>query len=146
MIIIKIIMNVIPEKQKELVQTLLPVIAAMEKEEGCLNQTLFCAIENNNRFILLMEWQTRKCLDRHLRSKMFGVLLGTRSLLDEPHAIFIYTVHRSEGMEAVHTARGKDKEIAGKVTDNPDLETEGRTEGRAGKVQEKVGDVNSNVA
>jgi len=112
MIIVKIIMNVIPEKQKELVQTLLSVMAAMEKEAGCLSHTLFCAIENNNQLNLLVEWQTRKCLDRHLRSKMFGVLLGTRSLLNEPHAVHIYTVHRSEGMEAVHTARGKEFERA----------------------------------
>ncbi|KJS32371.1 MAG: antibiotic biosynthesis monooxygenase [Desulfatitalea sp. BRH_c12] len=112
MIIVKIIMNVIPEKQKELVQTLLSVMAAMEKEEGCLSHTLFGAIENNNQLNLLVEWQTRKCLDRHLRSKMFGVLLGTRSLLNEPHAIRIYTVLRSEGMESVHTARGKEFERA----------------------------------
>jgi hypothetical protein len=38
---------------------------------------------------------------------MFGVLLGTKSLLIEPHGIHIYTIHQSEGMEAVHTARGK---------------------------------------
>jgi quinol monooxygenase YgiN len=107
MIIVKIIMNVIPEKNKELVQTLLSVMASMEKEEGCLSHTLFCSIENNNQLNLLVDWQTRKCLDHHLRSKMFGVLLGTKSLLNEPHAIHIYTVQRSEGMEAVHTARSQ---------------------------------------
>lgn len=108
MIIVRISMNVIPEKQKELVQTLLSVMGSMQKEQGCLSYTLYCAIENNNLLNLLMEWQTRKHLDHHLRSKMFGVLLGTKSLLNEPHAIRIYTVHRSEGMEAVHTARGKE--------------------------------------
>lgn len=108
MIIIKISMNVIPEKQKELVQTLLSVVAAMGKEEGCLSHTLCSTIENKNFLNLLVEWQTRKHLNQHLRSRMFGVLLGTKSLLNEPHAIEIHTVHRSEGMEAVHTARGKE--------------------------------------
>jgi uncharacterized protein YjbJ (UPF0337 family) len=31
--------------------------------------------------------------------------------------------------------------VAGKVSDNPDLASEGKAEGRAGKVQEKVGEV-----
>ncbi|MBI5062769.1 MAG: antibiotic biosynthesis monooxygenase [Desulfatitalea sp.] len=112
MIIVRIIMNVIPEKQKELVQTLLSVTESMEKEEGCLGHTLFCTVEDHNLLNLLVEWQTRKHLDHHLKSKMFGVLLGTKSLLNEPHAIQIHTVHRSEGMEAVHTARGHDRNRA----------------------------------
>jgi quinol monooxygenase YgiN len=107
MIIIKIVMNAIPEKQKELVQTLLSVVRSMEMEEGCLSHTLLCTTENYNILNLLVEWQTRKHLDHHLRSKMFGVLLGTKSLLNEPHGIHIYTVHASEGVEAVNAARSK---------------------------------------
>jgi uncharacterized protein YjbJ (UPF0337 family) len=40
-----------------------------------------------------------------------------------------------------HKAKGKVKEIAGKVSDNPKLEAEGTTEKIAGKVQEKIGQV-----
>jgi len=106
MIVVRIAMNVLPEKQKELVQTLLPMIETMEKEAGCLSYALFCSVEDKNLLNLLGEWQTRKHLDRHLRSEMFSVLLGARSLLTEPHGMHIYTIHQSEGMEAVHTARG----------------------------------------
>jgi len=107
MIVVKITMNVLPEKQKELVQTLLSMVGSMEKDAGCLSYALFCNIEDKNLLSLLEEWQTRKDLDRHLKSEIFGVLLGTRSLLNEPHGIKIYTVQHSEGMEAVHSARGK---------------------------------------
>ena len=106
MIVVRIHMHVLPEKQKELVQTLLALISAMEKEAGCLSYALFCNMEDKNLLNLLEEWKTREDFDRHLRSDMFGVLLGTRSLLDEPQGVHIYTVHQSEGMEAVHTARG----------------------------------------
>jgi quinol monooxygenase YgiN len=108
MIVVRITMNVVPEKQKELVQTLLSMIGSMEKESGCLSYALFCNIEDRNLLNLLEEWQTRKDLDHHLRSEMFSILLGTKSLLNEPHGIHIYTIHQSEGMEAVHTARGKE--------------------------------------
>ena len=42
---------------------------------------------------------------------------------------------------AFHEAKGKVKEVAGKMTDNPKLEAEGTSEKIAGKVQEKVGQV-----
>jgi len=49
------------------------------------------------------------------------------------------TKDRAEG--TFHELKGKAKEIAGKVTDNPKLEGEGTGEKIAGKVQEKIGQV-----
>ncbi|HEX8042063.1 CsbD family protein [Candidatus Deferrimicrobium sp.] len=46
---------------------------------------------------------------------------------------------KAEG--TIHELKGKAKEIAGKVTDNPKLEAEGTGEKIAGKVQEKIGQV-----
>ena len=46
---------------------------------------------------------------------------------------------KAEG--AFHEAKGTVKEVAGKMTDNPKLETEGIVEKIAGKVQEKIGQV-----
>ncbi len=40
-----------------------------------------------------------------------------------------------------HEAKGNVKEMAGKITDNPRLEAEGKGEKMAGKVQEKIGQV-----
>ena len=37
--------------------------------------------------------------------------------------------------------KGKIKETAGQVTNNPDLEAEGKAEHRAGKVEKKVGQI-----
>jgi quinol monooxygenase YgiN len=106
MIVVRIAMNVLPEKQKELVQTILSMIGPMEKEAGCLSCALFCNVEDKNLLNLLEEWQTRKDLDRHLRSEMFSVLLGTKSLLCDPSQIQIHTVSLSEGMESVNATRG----------------------------------------
>jgi quinol monooxygenase YgiN len=108
MIVVRIAMNVLPEKQRELVQTLLSMIEPMEKEAGCMSYALFGNMEDKNLLNLLEEWRSRKDLDQHLQSDMFGVLLGTKSLLTEPHGIHIYTIGQSEGMEAVHSARGNE--------------------------------------
>jgi len=40
-----------------------------------------------------------------------------------------------------HEAKGKAKEMAGKITHSPELEAKGRAEKTAGKVQGKVGQV-----
>jgi len=42
---------------------------------------------------------------------------------------------------AFHEAKGKAKEMAGKITDNPKLEVKGKAEKMAGKVQKKIGQV-----
>ena len=107
MIIVRIIMNVLPEKQLEVTQTLLSMIEPTGKEAGCLNYAVFCDIEDKNRFSLLEEWETREDLDHHIRSHRFGILLGTKTLLSEPPKIQIHTVSQSEGIEAIYTARGK---------------------------------------
>ena len=49
------------------------------------------------------------------------------------------TRDKAEG--TFHEVKGKAKEMAGKITDNPKLEAEGKAEKIAGKVQEKIGQV-----
>jgi uncharacterized protein YjbJ (UPF0337 family) len=48
---------------------------------------------------------------------------------------------RDKAEGAFHDAKGKVREMAGKITDNPKLEAKGKTENIAGKVQGKVGQV-----
>jgi len=48
---------------------------------------------------------------------------------------------RDKAEGTFHEAKGKVKEVAGKLTDNSKLEAKGKTEKIAGKAQEKVGQV-----
>ena len=41
----------------------------------------------------------------------------------------------------VHEVKGKAKEVAGQITNNPDLEAEGSAENLGGKIQKKVGQI-----
>ena len=49
------------------------------------------------------------------------------------------TMDKAEG--AFHEAKGKAKEMAGKLTDNPTLEAKGKAEKITGKAQKKAGQV-----
>jgi quinol monooxygenase YgiN len=105
MIIVRTTLNVFPEKQLEVIQTLLSLIEPVRGEPGCNSCCAFCDISDQHRLILLEEWETRKDLDLHIQSYRFGVLLGTRPLLSEPPQIQIHTVSRTRGMETVHAIR-----------------------------------------
>jgi quinol monooxygenase YgiN len=107
MIVVRITMNPLPEKQLEVMQTLLSMIEPTSKEAGCLSYNVFCDIEDRNRFSLLEQWETREDLDHHVTTHRFGALLGIKALLSEPLEIQIHTVSQSEGMEAIYTAREK---------------------------------------
>lgn len=98
-------MNVLPEKQKEVLQTLLAMVEPPGKEKGCLSYGIFCDIEDKNIFNLISEWDTRQHLNHFMRSERFSVLLGTKSLLNEPLKIQILSISDSEGIEAVNLAR-----------------------------------------
>ncbi|MCW9098430.1 MAG: antibiotic biosynthesis monooxygenase, partial [Ignavibacteriaceae bacterium] len=92
---------------KEVMQTLLSMIEPTLQERGCLSYQVFQDIEDENVFSLIKEWETREDLDHHMRSNRFGVLFGTKILLNEQQNIQIHTISHSEGMEAVHAIRGK---------------------------------------
>ncbi len=107
MIIVRTIMEVLPDKQKEITQTLLSMIDAVEKEIGCLSYNVFRDIELETVFNLIEEWETREDLDAHIKAERFGVLLGTKSLLTKPIKIKIHTVSITEGNDAVYILRGQ---------------------------------------
>ncbi|MHB9097839.1 MAG: CsbD family protein [Syntrophales bacterium] len=48
---------------------------------------------------------------------------------------------RDQAEGTFHKIKGKVKEVAGQLRDNPSLEAEGTDEKVAGKVQEKIGQV-----
>ena len=107
MIIVRITMEALIEKRTEMMQTLLSIIEPSAREKGCLGYDVFCDLEDKHVFSLIEEWETREDLDRHIRSELFSVLLGTKSLLGKPLEMKIYTVSRSEGAEVVNALRGK---------------------------------------
>jgi uncharacterized protein YjbJ (UPF0337 family) len=71
--------------------------------------------------------------------KKVCTMTAARQIFDRRNTMKSSTKDQAEGK--FHEAKGKVKEMAGKITDNPKLEDEGQVEKMAGKVQEKVGQV-----
>ena len=98
-------MKVLPEKQKEMLQTLLSLTKSQVEKKGCLKFAIYRDIENEYIFNLISEWETRQNLDHYMKSDSFGVLLGTKSLLCEPLKVQIFTVTNSQEIETVDSMR-----------------------------------------
>lgn len=109
MIIVRTILRTLPEKQKEVMQTLLSMIEPPANGNGLLSYGIYRDIEDITVFKLISEWRSRRHLNAHLSSDRFGVLLGTKSLLSIPIEVQIITVAQVEGMEVVKTIREKTK-------------------------------------
>ena len=69
MIVVRITMNVMPEKQKEVVQTLLSMTGPMEKALGCLSYSLLCDIKDHNLLSVFEAWESREKLEHHLNGR-----------------------------------------------------------------------------
>ena len=91
MILMTIQMKVLPEKRKELHQTLVSLTGRIRKQKGCGRCDFCVSGEDEDEFWLFEEWETREDLDSHLESNLFKVLLGARSLLKNPHEMKLYT-------------------------------------------------------
>lgn len=107
MILTRIIFTALPEKRKELMQTLLSMLETKGKEKGCISYGIFSDIHKNTVFNLIEEWKTREDLNRYIRSENFSVLLGTKSLLAKPMEIKIHSVFHTEGRDAVFILRSQ---------------------------------------
>ena len=92
MILVIIRMQVLPEKRKELSQTIVSLIGSLRTEKGCLRGDFCQCMENENELRIFEEWDTRKNLNSHLKSERFRVLRGAMNLLQEPYEMIVHTV------------------------------------------------------
>ena len=107
MILVIITLNAAPEKRKELLQTLKSIIGRIHEEKGCTRVRLLLDGDDGNIQYLMEEWNTREDLDDHIRSDLFGVLLGAKSILSEQLDFKIMAVASTDGMEIIKKTRGR---------------------------------------
>ena len=92
MILVIVRMEVLPEKRKELSQTIASLIGSVRTEKGCKRCDFCQSMEDENRLFLLEEWDTRENFKDHLKSRCFKVFRGAMNLLREPYEMMFHTV------------------------------------------------------
>ena len=127
MVILRLVLNASPEKQRELKQALSYMISDIRQENLCSQANMHVDIEDENRILVLSLWESRESLDNYLRSEKFSALLGTRILLCSPLLAFIDTVAMREGLEAIMAIRSESK-ISRRVTATGNNSSSGQAE------------------
>jgi len=107
MIIHTIKIKVLPDKRKELSQTIFAIIDYIRKEKGCVSYNFYQDREDENNLLLIGEWDMQEDLDNHLCSTTFSVLRGAMNLLSTPPEIKFNVVSYQAGTEALKAARGE---------------------------------------
>jgi quinol monooxygenase YgiN len=90
MVKVTIRMNALPEKLKELKQALVALVGSIRKTQGCRGCYFCCSVADENELCLFEEWEGLEVLSNHLKSDIFKVLLGAKSLLRTPHEVKVY--------------------------------------------------------
>ena len=99
MILVIIRMKVLSEKRMELSQTITSLSGSIRMEKGCRRCDFCQSIEDENRLLLIEEWDTQENLMTHLKSEHFRVLRGAMNLLKEPYEMTFHTVSHPAGLE-----------------------------------------------
>ena len=90
-------MNVLSEKRMELSQTISSLFVSTRMQKGCRHCDLWQSVEDENRLVLLEEWDTQENLKNYLKSDNFKVIRGTTNLLQEPYEKTFYAVYQKTG-------------------------------------------------
>jgi quinol monooxygenase YgiN len=87
-----------PANRGELVEALERMQEASRKEDGCIRYGFFAAVEDENSFVAVEEWQDRAALDRHFAEphlREFAQRLG--ELVSERPEVAIHEVAGTSG-------------------------------------------------
>jgi len=109
MVILRLVLNASPDKQRELKQALSCMISDLRREDLCSQANLCVDLEDDNRVLMLSLWESRESLEDYVQSEKFSALLGSRILLRSPMLAFIETVTVREGLEAIMAIRSRSK-------------------------------------
>lgn len=91
MITTTIKLHCLPQKRKEIMQTIKQLRSKILQDDGCNHAEFYRDLHNDDVLYLVEEWQSVNVLEKHRKSKSYAVLFGLQALLVEPleinHAI-----------------------------------------------------------
>ena len=96
-----------PGKRKELIQAATDILSKTRQQHGCRFHHLCQDLENDQRFIIIQEWDNQSDLDAYWCNERFGAFLGMFHLLKRPPDINIHAVSLTAGMETIKATRKK---------------------------------------
>lgn len=91
-----------PEKREELIAALTAMQDASRLEDGCRNYGFFAAIEDENSFIAVEEWESREILEIHFRTEHLRTF--TSGVLEMVEGTPSVEIHEITGTDDIPTS------------------------------------------
>lgn len=105
MIIFTLSFKVSSSKRKDVISLFDSLVGPLSVKPGCIRVALLSNVNAHEDLMLLEEWQSRKELDKHIRSDEFRRILALMDLADESPRTRFYHVSSTEGFEVIEKAR-----------------------------------------
>lgn len=93
------------KNRKDVLEALCRFKRMTEISMGCLGCQINQDVEHPNTITYSEEWQTRKDLERHIRSPGYRLVLEIMESSTQEPEIKFFTVSKIEGLEVVKTVR-----------------------------------------
>ena len=98
-------MSIAPEKQREALSILKPVVHRARYEPGCLRCGVYRDVESEDVLIMESLWSSQEDMERHLRSDEYYRVLLVLDMASVPPEISFNQITTSTGFEAIERAR-----------------------------------------
>jgi quinol monooxygenase YgiN len=98
---VTVTLKVIKGKGEEFLQTVRSLRERLKQEEGFFKCTVYQDVTDESTFNLIEEWNTQDHLDNHLKSDLFGVLIGALKVLSEESEVKYRFVSHKEGSKVL---------------------------------------------
>ena len=99
MLIYQLKIEIKPYKPDEFVDSLSSLVTSIRREKGCLDFRVCQDSEEENTYLLLAEWKTRKAMEKHFKTQNFEVLIGAARVLGDTFEMNIAEVLESGGLK-----------------------------------------------
>jgi quinol monooxygenase YgiN len=99
MLIYQLKIEIKPYKPDEFVDSLRSLMTRIRREKGCLDFRVCQDSEEENTYLLLAEWKTRKAMEKHFKTHEFELLIGTAKVLGKTFKMSIAEVSKTGGFE-----------------------------------------------
>lgn len=83
MVLLKIAVEIKPQKRTEFLQAMQSLVLAAPPEPGCLERVVYQRLDDENAYCCLEVWDSREKMTAHLRTDRFKALLGAVQVLGE---------------------------------------------------------------
>ena len=105
MIILSLNFNVSPLMKRDVINIFDSLAGSILAKAGCNKLNLYSDINNDDDFLLIEEWDSRKKMEKHIKSEEFRKIMALMDLSNEAPIIRFNTVSSTMGFELVEKIR-----------------------------------------